>query len=160
PLQILGVDMRVRYHGNGLVNVIKDHHAVVEGKRQVGELAVISRRVVKALDVANGIVAGKADGSSAEPGQAGHMRRSIGGQPAFEGPQGIVVHQLGDYRWTQADSRRGVERAVLDLHPVIECLEAQKRPGANKTVAPDALAPHDAFEEKRPIFFLDLAEGT
>ena len=49
--------------------------------------------------------------------------------------------------------------AHLDFDAAVPGLEAQKRPGAEKAVAAQALAADDAFEEKRPIAFLDFAES-
>ena len=63
-----------------LVDVVEDDHAVVEGEAQVGQLAVVERRVRQALDIANGVVAGVADRAAGEARQARQGRGAVGGQ--------------------------------------------------------------------------------
>src|SRR5690242_20742747 len=55
--------------------------------------------------------------------------------------------------------RDRIRTTLHNLNPAIEGLEAQQRSGAEKTVAADPLAAHNALEQKRPITLLDLAKS-
>ncbi len=72
--------MGVGDDGDGLVDVVEDDHAVVEGEAQVGQAAVVGRRIGQPFDVADGVVARVADRSAAEARQARQRGRAIGGQ--------------------------------------------------------------------------------
>lgn len=48
----------------------------------------------------------------------------------------------------------------LPLHFLVLGLKTQERPGAEEAVAADAFSADDAFEQERPVSFLDLAEGA
>src|SRR4051794_33443805 len=53
----------------------------------------------------------------------------------------------------------GAARAV-DAHARSECFKAQKRAGADEAVPAYALAANDAFEQERPLAFLNLAKSA
>src|SRR5689334_3578672 len=55
--------------------------------------------------------------------------------------------------------RDGIRTALHNLNPALERLEAQQRSGAQKAVAADPLAAHDALKEKGPVPFLNLAKS-
>ena len=141
--------MGVRHDGDGLVNVIEDHHSIVESKRKIGQLAIVRRGIGQMLIVAHGIVTGIADGTAAESGQSCDVRSAIGRDDFFQFPQGIRVLEL-------------FARPMHALHPhlAIECFEPQERPGPDKAISPQPFPAHDALEEKRPVAFLNFAEGT
>src|SRR6185437_12532075 len=63
--------------GDGLGDVIEDDHAVEEAEREVGDAAIVWRGVGKAFDVADGVVAGVADGAAAEARQTGQVRGPV-----------------------------------------------------------------------------------
>src|SRR2546427_537912 len=52
------------------------------------------------------------------------------------------------------------KNCVLEQHALSPGLEAQKGPGAKKAVTSQPFPADNAFEEKRPISFLDLAKGA
>jgi len=92
----LAGDMGVRDHGNGLVDVVEDHHAVIEAEAEVGQAAVVDRGMLESLDVADGVVAREADRAAQEARQPQEMGRSKAGQGFLEQAQGVVVRQLQD----------------------------------------------------------------
>ena len=70
--QVGRIDVGVGHGRDRLVDVVEDDHAVVEGEAEVGQAAVVGRRVRQAFDVAHGVVGGVADGAAAEARQAGN----------------------------------------------------------------------------------------
>ena len=58
--------MSMGHSGNRLIDVVKDDHAVIEGKTQIGQVPIIDRRVRQSLHIADGIVAGVADRPAAK----------------------------------------------------------------------------------------------
>ena len=65
--------MGMRHRGERLVDVIENHHAVVKREAQVGQLAIVLRRILQALDIAHRVVACAADGApqKRQTGRAG-----------------------------------------------------------------------------------------
>src|SRR5439155_3862243 len=55
---------------------------------------------------------------------------------------------------------RSALNTLLDSHSAIMRLEAQEWAGAKEAVPTQPLAADHAFEEKRPVAFLNLAEGA
>src|SRR5207253_704176 len=55
---------------------------------------------------------------------------------------------------------RSTLHAALHLDLMVKGLETQERSGAEEAIAAQAFAADDAFEQERPVAFLDLAEGT
>src|SRR6266852_5923377 len=49
---------------------------------------------------------------------------------------------------------------MLDAHAAIKSLRSQEWTGSQKAVAADPLAADHAFQEERPVLFLDLAESA
>src|SRR5438876_7046612 len=61
---VLRTDVRMGHGRDRLVNVIEDHHAVVEGEAEIGKMAVVGRRIRQVLDVADRVITGIADRST------------------------------------------------------------------------------------------------
>ena len=68
--------MGVRHGGDGLVDVIEDDHAIVEGEAEIGQAPVVRRRLGKALDIAYGVIAGVTHCAAAEPGNTAGTKGS------------------------------------------------------------------------------------
>src|SRR5262249_42861256 len=113
---------------------------------QVRQVAVVRRRARQPLNVADRVVAGVADRAAGEARQAGHVRRTEGGQLLLQQEERVGGVQLLPLATVAADLRA-------------EGLEAEERPGAEEAVAAQPLAANNALEEERPVPLLDLAEG-
>ena len=74
------IDVGMSDDGDGLVDVVEDDHAVVEGEAEIRQTAIVRRRVRQALDIADRVVAGIADGAAAEARQA--RQRAARDRPA------------------------------------------------------------------------------
>ena len=149
------IDVGMGDDRHGLVDVVEDDHAIVEGEAEVRQTAIVRRRVRQAFDVAHGVVGGIADGAAAEARQARQGRRAIGGQAFLQQPQRIGMLQLdGAWRFGLLPGR------IVDPHARAVTPGTQKRAGADEAVATQTLAADDALEEKRPIALLDFAEGA
>ncbi len=61
--------MRLGDNQDRLANMVENHHAIVEGERQVGQAAIVGRGVRQVLGVAHGVVGRVADGAAGEPRQ-------------------------------------------------------------------------------------------
>ncbi len=82
--QIGGIDVRMGDDGHGLVELVEDDHAIIESEAEIRQSAIIRRRIGQALDVANGVIGGIADGTTAETRQSRHRRRAIGREPFLQ----------------------------------------------------------------------------
>ena len=71
-VQIVGVRPSVGHHQYGLVDVIKDHHPVVEGERHVGQPPIILRRLGQHFAVTDHVVTSIPHRSATKSRQAGH----------------------------------------------------------------------------------------
>ena len=76
--------MRMGYCRDGFVDVIEDHHAVVESKTQIGQMAIVGRRLGEPFDIAHGVVAGIADGAAAKARQTRQVGAVEGREFLFE----------------------------------------------------------------------------
>src|ERR1700736_217254 len=101
------------------------------------------------FDIAHGVIAGVADGTARETRQLRYVRGTIAGQHLLQESQRISMFAFFD-RFA----------GMLDLHAAIERLETDERPGTEEAITAEAFAVDHALEEKRPIAFLDLAEGA
>ena len=72
--QVGRIDVGVRHGRDRLVDVVEDDHAVVEGEAEVGQAAVVGRRVRQPFHITHGVIGGVADGAAAEARQAGNVR--------------------------------------------------------------------------------------
>ena len=79
--------MRVRHDDDRLVDVVEDDHTVVQREAKVRQAAVVGRRMVEALNVADRVVPRVADGAAEETWQAVQMRSTIALDDFFEQPQ-------------------------------------------------------------------------
>ncbi len=135
--------------GDRLADVVEDDHAVIEGEAEVGQAAVVGRRVRQPLDVAHGVVGGVTDGAAAEARQAGDVRRLVGGHLLFQQRKRIGMLHLDGRPARGLKDDAGAER-----------LEAQEGAGADEAVTAEPLAADDALEQKRPFALLNLTEGA
>ena len=136
--------------------MVEGDHAVVEREVQIGQPAVVGRRVGQPLGVAHRVVAGIADRSAEEAdllGQAGGLADRL-----------VLGHQLGEHFERVGDradlglerGRRVGERPAADRDLVPALLgrrpggDFQKRVGAGEAVAADVVA-DDAFEQKARV---------
>ena len=147
--RIARIHMGMSHHGDGFVDVIENHHAIVEGEAQVGELTIVCWRMGQAFHITDRIVAGIADGAAAKPRQAGNVRRMISLQALFKHPEWVGAVKF---------LRALFIEVRLDPNVAIVSPETQKRSRAKETVAANPFAADDAFEEKGPIAFLNLAK--
>ena len=60
-----------------LVDLVENDHAIVEGERQVGQLAIVFRSIRQVLGVAHDVVARVSNGAAAESRQAGKVHRAV-----------------------------------------------------------------------------------
>src|SRR5438105_1551838 len=81
------------------------------------------------------------------------MRRSVGGEFFFQQAQRIGMFAFRDRG--SADAGR-----FVNLHLPFVRLKTKKRTGAEEAVPSQPFAADHALEEKRPVPFLNLAEGA
>ena len=143
--KIVAVDRGMRHRHQRFVGVIEDHHLVVQGKRKVGQFAIILRGVRQPLDIAHRVVAGVAHRASAKPGQARDVRRVIRLEQFFEFQQRIGRVEFLDPALGIGEHDMAVKR-----------LDVSKRLAAHKAVATVTFPADDAFEQKRPRLILEL----
>ncbi len=142
--------MGMGHRGDGFVDVVEDDHAVVEGEAQVGQAG-------------GRPAAGWAGARRSARRRSRHSRRPRRRSAAGRGtcgagrrPASLPAAAAGrDVR----SPPRGLPVRWICTRLPIERLEAQERARAEEAVAAQPLAADDAFEEERPVAFLDLAEG-
>src|SRR5262249_39493780 len=78
--RVARIDVGVGHRGDGLVDVVENHHAVVEGETQVRQLAVVGRRVGQPFHVADRVKAGVTDRPTGKARQAGDVGSPVGRQ--------------------------------------------------------------------------------
>ena len=90
------IDVSMGHGDDGLEEVVEDDHAVVEAEAEVGQTAVVRRRLPQPLDIAHGVVSGIADAAAEEARQPVQGRRAIRGQFLLKQTQRIGVLQFLD----------------------------------------------------------------
>ena len=90
--------------------MVEDDHAIVKGKRQIGQLTIIGRRIRQVLAVADDVVTGVADGSANERRQVVGVRHadSLDALPQFV--QWIVGRQL--FHFVASNDRDSILRTL------------------------------------------------
>src|SRR5262249_48819248 len=129
-------------------HVIEDDHAIVETEAEVRNVAIVYGCVREFLDITNRVVARVADGAATESRQARQLRSAKLRDHLFEHFERVGRFRFHPLAVTIAGARGG---AV--------CFELAEWPRAEEAIAADAFAANDAFEEERPVAFLNLAEG-
>ena len=139
----------VRYELHRLVHVIERHHVAVELKVQVGQVAVVRRRVgqLLAFEIPHHVVAGVAHPSAGEVRQMGQRHRFVVGEDAMQLRQRVVagvraVPRVGSLGLA---GDLGVD-AMNHLPPVGEQLLCRPRP--QKAVPRDLIPADDGFEQE------------
>ena len=155
--------MSVSHRGDRLVQVVEDDHAIIEREAEVGQLAVVGRRVWQPLDVAHRIVGRVPHRAAAETRQAGQIRCAVIRQFLFEQFQRIGMIALESKFLMLACASTLGPRVVLSRlnpHVIFVGLKTQKWSGTEKAVPPQSFAADHALEEKGPVAFLNLAESA
>ena len=102
------------------------------------------------LGVADGVVAGVADGTAAEPGQLRKMDRRVFRKQRLEFSKWIVRLSLDV----------GTVTGLVDNGQLVATsFDAEERIRSEKAVASDLLSADDAFEQKRMLAVADLPVG-
>src|SRR5690242_12127595 len=122
--------------GNGFADVVEDDHAVVEGERQVGQAAIVGRRVGQPFDVANSVVARVSHRAATEARQSRQIGRAVSRQTFLKQKQRVRVFQLRQ----RGGGGRGAGRRGVDAYLRSVCLEAKEGAGADEAVSTQALA--------------------
>ena len=156
----IGVGLVEPGHGHDddrLVHVVEDHHLIVEGKRQIGHLAIVLWGIGQVLDVADDVVAGVAHGAAAKGGQLGERGRAVGLDAPAKLIQRIFRLDLPRDEDRHARSRDAGVRA--DRHPLVVGFNFQEGVRGQEAVAPDLLSAHDALEKARTAPGIELMKG-
>ena len=147
-------------HEDSLLHVVEHHHVIVERKGEVGQLAVVGRRIGQVFDVADRVVTGIADCPAHERRQfvemdhadrlhllAQHGER-IGRLESLVRP--VLGIGLGVVGRSALTARQGDRVAV--------CFEPQERLTGQETIAPYLFAADDTFKQTGGHTQVDLME--
>ncbi len=126
------------------MHVVEDDEVVVEAEDEVGEVAVVGGGVGEffGFEVADGVIAGVADGAAEEAREAGEMDAADGCEQGFEVAEGVGgVEGAGG-----GGGGGGV--GLFDEDFIGVGFDDLPRGGAEEGVAGDAFAADDGFEEE------------
>ncbi len=141
-----GGDVGVGDDEDGFLDVVEDDGFVIEAEEEVGEVAIIGRAGGEffGFEVADGVVAGVADGAADEGGEGGaggEFYAVDGGEEGFEVLEGICGGE-------GARGDGGIGGEGLEGDEVIVGFDEGVGGGGEEGVAGDAFAADDGFEEE------------
>ena len=143
--RVVSVHARRADHQHGLLQMVEDHHQVVEREEEIGQAERVRRRVRQALDVADRVVRRVADGAAAESRQPGHADGAEREHLFLKLGQRVLGPELPRRR-----------PARLDLHFAAARAEDHERVGAEEAVPRQFLAARRALEEERELAAREL----
>src|SRR5262249_55165424 len=141
--------MRVSHRRDRFVDMIENHHPIIKGETDVGELAVVFGSIRQVFDIADHVVAGIAHGTSAKSRQPWKVGSAVSSQFLFQQLQRVGMLQFAGLRHSRTCRGSQISRwRLLDQYSSVKGLKSQKRSRAEEAVAAQPLATDHALKKK------------